>query len=553
MKRLEVLLGSLPILAFRLERSATRLGRAPDNDVVLPLPDVADFHATLHCGDDSVVIRAAAGETLLVDGRSTCEAALSAGREVFLGGYRLRLCDEIPGEEDRDRDLIGNTSSLSMPAARIAAVAGTVVTRVIVAGGPDAGTEKEFGETAFLVGRAPDCNIVLNDSSVSARHASLERTPQGIRVRDLGSHNGTFVDDQRIEVMMVTAGARIRLGRSALLLAGPEATTIEPMTESCPPTDGLAEMVGSSPPMRELYSRIREAAASRVPVLLLGETGTGKDLAARAIHSLGDRSGGPFVPINCAALPRDLLESELFGHARGAFTGASAPRSGAFQAADGGTIFLDEIAELPDDLQSKLLRVIEDGFVPRVGGGGSRSDFRVLAATNQDLRARLAKGRFRHDLFFRLAVLEIALPPLRDRESDLPDLIGAFLRDPERATGVEGAGATSFGGGAVDALRNQPWPGNVRELRNLVHRAVLRCPGGTVDGALILELLGDTVAAPASPPQVLEDIEREAIRKALRDCGGQKRAAARRLGIAESTLYEKIRRYGLNLRAGKDG
>jgi len=300
--------------------------------------------------------------------------------------------------------------------------------------------------------------------------------------------------------------------------------------------------------MQEVYTRIEEAAAGRIPVLIVGETGTGKELAARAVHSVGPRSHGPFVPINCAAIPRELMEEELFGHVRGAFTGAAGDRAGAFERANGGTIFLDEVGELPPELQSKLLRVLEDGVVQRLGGGAVTSDFRVVAATNSDLAEAISERRFRQDLYYRLAVLQIRLPPLRDRAGDLPELVGHFLESAEQQTGVPGAARISFEADALRRLAAHGWPGNVRELRNLVFRSVLNARRGTVGIEAINALLADLgtpeTAASAATGN-LQQVEQEVIRKALQDCRGQRRAAARRLGIAESTLYEKINRYGL--------
>jgi two-component system NtrC family response regulator len=299
--------------------------------------------------------------------------------------------------------------------------------------------------------------------------------------------------------------------------------------------------------MREVYSRIEEAAAGILPVLILGETGTGKELAARAVHSVGPRSHRPFVPVNCAAIPRDLLEDELFGHVRGAFTGAGADRAGAFERADGGTVFLDEIGELAPELQAKLLRVLEDGHVPRLGGDSVQCDFRVVTATNCDLAAAMSEGRFRQDLYYRLAVVPLRMPPLRDRLEDLPVLVEHFLASAQEHTGIAGAAHVRFEQDAIGRLGEHGWPGNVRELRNLVLRCVVKGQGsavgrGLVDGILAEVGVPERTAAAAGN---LQEIERETIRRALEDSGGQRRAAARRLGIAESTMYEKIKRYHL--------
>ncbi len=366
---------------------------------------------------------------------------------------------------------------------------------------------------------------------MSWRHCSLELTREGVRIRDLDSNNGTFLDGRRIESALAGAGHEIRIGETSLKLIA------ETEPDEAAVTAGLAELVGGSPPMLEVYSRIQEAASSRLPVLVSGETGTGKELVARAIHSIGPRSAGPFVPVNCAAIPREMLEDELFGHVKGAFTGAT-----------GGTIFLDEIGELALELQAKLLRVLEDHEIPRLGGGVVAGDFRVVAATNKDLDEAAADKKFRQDLYYRLAVLQIRVPPLRDRLDDLEGLTRHFVAEAAQEEGVQGASEGSFGREIMARLRRHPWPGNVRELKNVVLRVLVEARAGPVDLQHVDRLLSESVLRPpaaAGAAVSLEEMEKEAIRKALLDCNGQRRATARRLGIAESTLYDKIRRHGL--------
>ncbi len=552
MGTLLISLGSLPVLALNVRGRELRLGRAPGNDVILPLPDVADSHALIVPSASSTSIQSIGGESLLVNGRAVERAELSPADVVMLGGYSLRwLGDEgsVTGGAAGDASLSQESHATNPvdPQPHPQADDG-IVARVRVVVGRDLGLEFPFEQSSLLIGRSPDCDLVLADDTISWRHLSLERTPEGVRVRDLGSRNGTFVDGQRMESAVGRAGSRVRAGRTTLELqpSGPANAPSESLAR------GLAEMTGRSAAMRKVYARIKEAAISRLPVLLLGETGTGKELAARAIHALGPRATHPFVPVNCAAVPREMIEDALFGHAEGAFTGAIGYRRGAFEAADGGTIFLDEIAEMPLDLQAKLLRVVEDGVVPRVGGEERRFDFRVLAATNRSLPNARDSGSLRPDLYFRLSAFEIPLPPLSERIEDLPDLVHSVLSLAGPLTGVAGAGDTRFEESAFIPLREYAWPGNVRELRNLILRAVVRRPGGLVDRDLIEELLAEISSRDARDevrPLSLEDAERRAIRNALRDCNGQRRAAARRLGIAESTLYEKIRRYGL----GREG
>jgi two-component system NtrC family response regulator len=348
-----------------------------------------------------------------------------------------------------------------------------------------------------------------------------------------------------VDAAIAARGARLRVGKTTILLAGAETTAphgARPSRE-----EGLAELVGSSPAMLHAYERIRAAARSALPVLLTGETGVGKELAARAVHVLSDRARKRFVPINCAAIPRELIESELFGHVRGAFTGAVADHKGAFERAHGGTLFLDEIGELPLELQPKLLRILESGEVTPVGGGAAvETDARVIAASNRDLSRLTGAGRFRNDLYFRLAVLVITLPPLREHREDIPALVHHFLRTAARETGLPEAQRVRIDPGALPALAAHAWPGNVRELRSVLQRAALEARDGMITRELVETLLE---AAPVSPSgqagRSLQEIEREAILNCLKDCNHVRRVAARRLGIAESTLYEKIRRYGL--------
>jgi DNA-binding NtrC family response regulator len=345
----------------------------------------------------------------------------------------------------------------------------------------------------------------------------------------------------------------------------------EPSAGAVEPLPGL---IGSSRKMQEVYRLTRQVAGSNASVLLLGETGTGKELVARAIHRLSPRAGGPFIRVNCGALAETLLESELFGHVRGAFTGAMENRTGRFEAAHTGTIFLDEINSTSLHLQVKLLRVLQEQEFERVGDTHTiRVDVRVIAASNRDLLEEVHSGRFREDLYYRLNVITITLPPLRERREDIPELVSHFLRvyaerNGRRIRHVEPA--------AMEALQDYDWPGNVRELQNYIERAVLLAPGDvlTVDlladpvlgrgpqrrrptdqmdlesllEEFIRRLLAEAQRSFSSEPlyeQVLHRVERELIRQVLADCGGIQVKAAGRLGLNRNTLYKKIKQYGL--------
>ncbi|MEW6157023.1 MAG: PEP-CTERM-box response regulator transcription factor [Verrucomicrobiota bacterium] len=302
-------------------------------------------------------------------------------------------------------------------------------------------------------------------------------------------------------------------------------------------------MLGTSPQMQEVFLTIRKVALTEVPVLILGESGTGKEMAAQAIHRLSSRRDGPFIAINCGAIPEALLESELFGHEKGAFTGAHVQRMGRVETAGSGTLFLDEIGELPLSLQVKLLRFLQDHCIQRVGGRKDIFvDARVVAATNSDLKKATNEGRFREDLYYRLAVVQIKLPPLRDRPRDIPLLAQTFLT---RFASESGKHAGRFSQTAVRAMERHPWPGNVRELQNRVRRAVIMA-----EGARVTETDLELEVEPGGFPgrtlrEAREALERELVQNSLRRHSGNVTQAAHDLGISRPTLYELMDKLGL--------
>ncbi len=316
-------------------------------------------------------------------------------------------------------------------------------------------------------------------------------------------------------------------------------------------------MIGRSPVMQEVFSLIQRLAQHAKVVLLSGETGTGKELAARAFHQVGPRAGRPFVTINCSAVVDTLFESELFGHARGAFTGAIESKPGVFEAAQGGTLFLDEIGELPLSVQAKLLRAIEHGEVQRVGSlQPRRVDVAVIAATNRYLRAEVAAGRFRGDLFYRLNVVDVTLPPLRDRREDIPYLTAAFMRESASRMRKPLAGLTPA---AERVLAAERWDGNVRELKNVIERACMLSEGTQISDRELAGAFGtagptapprprplDAPSPTPRPPAALSDIERQHIVGVLRQVDGNRMAAARLLGISRRALYRRLERHGID-------
>jgi two-component system response regulator AtoC len=310
----------------------------------------------------------------------------------------------------------------------------------------------------------------------------------------------------------------------------------------------LQRLLGSSAAMRAVSDLIAKVAPTRSPVLITGETGTGKELAAHAIHRNSPRASELFVALNCAAIPSQLLESELFGHVRGAFTGADANRTGKFEVADGGTLFLDEIGDMPYELQSKLLRVLEEGIFERVGSNQRVDvDVRIVSSTNRDLAAAIRDGRFREDLYYRLNVFRIEMPPLRARLEDVPLLAQAFL---DGFSSELGKTVPRLGDEAILILQRYGWPGNVRELRNIMERAAVLCEGPELASPFLRSLLpspseAEDLGDGQGLEHAVENLERKLILRALRETGDNKAKAARQLEVSERTLWYKLKKLGI--------
>lgn len=341
---------------------------------------------------------------------------------------------------------------------------------------PDAPSmSAEISSSVVRVGSAEQGNdVVISDDTVSRFHFEIVWDERGPRIRDLESTNGTFVDGYQVKDMYLHSGSVIHAGRAQLTF---EALG-EEVEERLFGEDRFGPLVGRSTSMRRLFAVLDNVAPTDATVLVEGETGTGKELVARALHERSARAGGPFVVVDCASMPSGMLQSELFGHKRGAFTGAVADRAGQVVQANGGTLFLDEIGELPIELQPNLLRVLESREVRMLGDGGTTAvDIRVLAATNRDLAREVNRGTFREDLYYRLSVVRLCIPPLRDRREDIPLLVEHLVRqtlrnDPGRADQV----LSRFSPTMLESLKVHPWPGNVRELRNAVERTLALGP-----------------------------------------------------------------------------
>lgn len=420
--------------------------------------------------------------------------------------------------------------------------------RVVVISGPDTGSGALSEDGRLTIGAAEGCSLRLHDPTVSRFHAELEATPFGIAVRDLGSTNGTAIGPARVREVTVRAGLDIDVGRTKLrLFLGEERTQIPTAHVSV-----LKGMLGGSAPMRAVFHAIERAAPTTAPVLITGESGTGKELAARAVHEASPRASKPFEVVDCGGLPPTLIEAELFGHERGAFTGASHEREGAFERAEGGTIFLDELGELPLELQPKLLRALGENEVRRVGGKKTRRvDVRVVAATNRDLRREVNAGRFRADLYYRLAVIHIRMPSLRDRLDDLPLLVRGLLETISRERSIDAVIEPDKA--LLQSLAKHDWPGNVRELRNYLEQLLILQIAPALSG-------GDPQSQAGSPAsfdglmdlplrtaknELLERFEKHYVTRLLEQSEGNVAEAARRAGVDRVTLFRAIRRHGL--------
>ncbi len=423
--------------------------------------------------------------------------------------------------------------------------------KLVVVSGPDAGKEHALEGGTVMIGTHPNNDVVLTDNTVSRYHLELQVRRDGLKVIDLQSTNGTRHGDTKLGTIVLTEGARLRLGKRTELDIVPKSDAVELTAYQ---RDRFGDVLGVSQPMQALFALLDRIAPTEATVLLQGETGSGKEAIAEAIHRRSGRAGGPFVVVDCGAIPHELIGSELFGHAKGAYTGASSDKQGLIEAANGGTLFLDEIGELALDLQPQLLRVLDKRQVRRVGETRSvEVDIRVIAATHRDLRAMIAEGGFREDLYYRLAVVRTEVPPLRTRKEDIPQLAAFFA---ERL----GRGAFALSPALVRQLETHDWPGNVRELRNVVERALsLGDPGLPTAPAAMSSSASQATAADVSSADILErpfkeakadlieSFEREYLTELLKKHRGNISRAANEAGIDRNYIHRLIKKYELDV------
>ncbi|MBI1949244.1 MAG: sigma 54-interacting transcriptional regulator [Deltaproteobacteria bacterium] len=532
-----------PVLRCPLHGQAVSVGRSSANDVSVP----DDAMPPLHCsfepqggGRYRVVDRG--GQGVFVGGAEYEHKDLEDGDEVRLGHLiaRFLVGAEESGTTAR-KDGAQHTGILRTRAGDGALTRLDLRLRLPASAG---GRVLEIPPEGLRIGAHPDNDVVIDDGFVSSFHAQIFLRGERLFVRDLDSTNGTFVGAVRVVEAEVPLGSTIKLGKAELVADSKES---EEKVEA-PSGDGpwrCCDLHTADATFARTFAFIEKVAPHDATVCVFGETGSGKELVAQAIHKLSGRKHGPFVPLNCAAIPQNLIESELFGHEKGAFTGADRQRQGAFEEANKGTLFLDEVGELAMDVQAKLLRVLETRAVRRLGGRGDIAvDVRVVAATHRDLLQHVREGKFREDLLHRLYVIPVNLPPLRERRADVGHLAQHFIgtlspggRKPELTTE------------ARKKLERHPFPGNVRELRNVIQRALIVGDGKQVtekDIVFIPVTLAEAtlVGQVYRPGMTMDEVEREAYRGALKSFGSAAEAA-RALGLPKTTFWRRATALGL--------
>ncbi len=437
--------------------------------------------------------------------------------------------------------------------------------RLLVIEGPDQGRELSIERERVTIGRSLICDLVLADKAVSGTHCEIVASEQGVLLKDLGSTNGTSVGDLRIREVWIRPGTVIHAGQTSLRYEAGEGEVEIDLSQE----ERYFDLIGKSVRMREIFAVLGKVAPSDLTVMIHGQTGTGKELVARALHSGSRRKDQPLVVQDCSAIPENLIESTLFGHERGAFTGATDRRKGSFEQAEGGTIFLDEIGELDLSLQPKLLRVLENREVKRVGGDRTIPvNVRVVAATNRDLRQMVNEGTFREDLYFRLSVVTVELPPLAERPEDVQLLTETFLEEFSKRRFPGTNEQLTIGKGAMARLKSYPWPGNVRELRNTLERAAFladeseltvkdlmpssqKTPVAILPGGNAERFVEEGMPFKEAKQKVLDSFEPAYLKALLDKYGDNITRSAQAAGLTRYHLRELAKRYGV--RGGNRG
>ena len=431
--------------------------------------------------------------------------------------------------------------------------------KLVVLGGPDAGKELVVDRDLIRVGQKSDNDLVLSDKTVSRYHFEIFRDKDGYLLKDLNSTNGVLYQGSRVKEVFLASGAVIKVGTTQIKFLPIEERVVVLPSER----NEFGELLGESLAMREVFGLLEKISPTDATVIITGETGTGKELVAKAVHAASNRAKGPFMVVDCGTIAASLIESELFGHEKGAFTGAVSRRPGAFELAHGGTVFLDEIGELSLELQPKLLRVLEAKEIRRIGSSETKKiDVRIVAATNRELRAEVEAGRFREDLYFRLSVIAVRMPSLRDRKDDIAMLAETFLNRCLVQIG-QPEGSKQLTADAYEALQGHDWPGNVRELRNVIERAVFlsASAGGMIDandiplgapttdatpeGSFWREIKEQNLGFKRSKERWTEIFERRFLKDLMRLTSNNISAASREANMDRKYLRSLLKKYGL--------
>ncbi len=532
-----------PLLTFPVRSATTQIGRSPECDITLAGETISRIQCTLYEYEGSYLLKNVGKATCLINGKPCETLSLKNGDRISLEGWEIVFMEGGAPEWSNDETYVSKTGGDGTKMIHSSLTEGMFHAEKIVLSVRESQKEpRTFALTQEVttIGKNPNCDLVLSDPLCSDTHCKLIIKGNGIVLFDLHSTNGTTINGVRVREADLEEGSKITLGKTEITVTlESEDHKIEPMD-----ADSFGPIIGKSKKMRELYDLIQQVAPTDATVCILGETGSGKELVARSLHDLSPRHLKSWVALNCGAISRELIESELFGHEKGAFTGAHQQRAGAFEQANGGTLFLDEVGELPLELQPALLRVLETGRLRRVGGNQEISvNVRVVCATHRNLAYSVTQGKFREDLFFRLYVFPIYLPALRERREDILLIANHFLKimSPHGKT-------FSLSVEAARYLEAQEWRGNVRELKNIIQRAVVLTRGGEIKLEQVQLPRSNTSTEPTltlnlSETSNLEKIEKEMILRELRANDGNRKATAKALGIAKSTLYEKLKLY----------
>jgi DNA-binding NtrC family response regulator/pSer/pThr/pTyr-binding forkhead associated (FHA) protein len=525
-----------------LRQDRVVIGRAPQSDYVIPDRALSRRQCEIQRHAESWLLVDVSGRGTPVSRRqaSAHGTTLKDGDEIRLGSYSIVFSTASPpAPPDPTAPFLlrrrkTGVHRRSEPAA--------LKTRLRLSRPEGESVIPLRAEDGFVmtIGSDPtgSMQLALKDDFVSAEHCRIAWLDSRWVLTDQKSSNGTFVDGVRVLSCILSGRQAVRVGETTLWFE-------QDFAQDAAREQPLPGLVARDFAMIPVIEAVRRIAPSQVPVAVHGETGVGKEIIARAVHLLSARRDGPFVALNCGALPRETIESELFGHEKGAFTGADSTRTGAFSEADGGTLFLDEVGELVPGIQVKLLRALERGEIRRLGGSRTETvNVRIVSATHRDLGLAVEEGSFREDLYYRLCVAPIEVPPLRQRRGDILPMAEYFA-----ATLTTGQGNINFTAGARNRLEAHSWPGNARELRNVIQLALLNRTSNTLsEDDIVLRPTPVVKRVPESirlGGKTVDDLEREAYRLALERNGGDKRAAMEELGVARSTFFRKIDEFGL--------